>query len=240
LVAADGQIAWTGGRNITEQGFYRQHDLSLTVTGPLVKDYEERFERSWEVQGGQTLPVLKSRAVPHPNALAHVIGTDPPRLELQKALYQALDAARHHVYLENFSLSDPGILHRLAQARHRGADVRVVLTVESTSDAVNHANRVTVNQLLQAGVRVYLYPGMTHVKAMSVDGCWAYTGTGNFDPLSLRRNHEIGLAITEGSVIAELEERLFFSDFGPEWELTEPLPVTVIDHIYQWVAKLAL
>jgi len=39
---------------------------------------------------------------------------------------------------------------------------------------------------------------MTHVKAVAVDGVWAYVGTGNLDPLSLRHNFELGLAISEG------------------------------------------
>ena len=54
---------------------------------------------------------------------------------------------------------------------------------------------MTANRLLRAGVRVYLYPGMTHVKATTVDGLWAYLGTGNFDALSLRHNRELGLAV---------------------------------------------
>ena len=74
---------------------------------------------------------------------------------------------------------------------------------------------------------------MTHVKATAVDGVWLYTGTGNFDNLSLRHNRELGLAISGGPAIDELEERLFWADFCDEWELTEPLPVTPIDRLYE-------
>jgi len=68
---------------------------------------------------------------------------------------------------------------------------------------------------------------------MAVDGVWVYTGTANFDNLSLRHNRELGLAISAGPAIEELEERLFHADFRDEWELTEPLPVTPLDRLYE-------
>src|SRR5262249_58279342 len=52
LVLIDGRLAWTGGRNFDWSAFFRIHDLSLTVEGPLVAELQERFERSWRRQGG--------------------------------------------------------------------------------------------------------------------------------------------------------------------------------------------
>jgi phosphatidylserine/phosphatidylglycerophosphate/cardiolipin synthase-like enzyme len=71
----------------------------------------------------------------------------------------------------------------------------VVLTLGARPDAINRANRMTANRLLHAGVRLYTYAGMTHMKVAPVDGYWAYLGTGNFDPLSLRHHNELGLTI---------------------------------------------
>ncbi len=73
---------------------------------------------------------------------------------------------------------------------------------------------------------------------MSVDGRWAYLGTGNFDALSLRHNRELGLAVAGGSVLVALEEHLFLPDFRPEWELTEPLPLTPADYVSEALASL--
>jgi phosphatidylserine/phosphatidylglycerophosphate/cardiolipin synthase-like enzyme len=97
-----------------------------------------------------------------------------------------------------------------------------------------------VGRLLRAGIRVYALPGTTHAKVLSVDGRWAYLGTGNFDNLSLRRNHELGLAIAAGPVIEELERRLFLADFRPEWEITVPPPVNVCDYVCEALANLVL
>ena len=153
-------------------------------------------------------------------------------------IYDAVEHSRHHVYVENPYFADNHLLYLLAGARQRGADVRVVLTVQSDSVLYDRSNKVMANRLLAAGCRVYLYPGMTHVKALAVDGAWAYTGTGNFDNLSLRHNRELGVAISDGPFIGELEERLFQADFNPEWELTAPLELTPSDYFYEFIASI--
>ena len=240
LVLVDGRVAWTGGRNFTRKAFFGQHDLSFTLEGPLVDELVGLFEQFWEDQGGA--PALGGKgpraeladALP-PNAWARVLETAPLHHGIQRALYAAVDTASRYVYLENFTCCDGRLMYKLAKARRRGADVRVVLTLSAHPDVINRTNRVTINRLLHAGVRIYLYPDMTHVKAAAVDGRWAYVGTGNFDPLSFRHNRELGLAIADGPAIAELEERLFRADFRPEWEQTTPLPLTVGD----WLCELA-
>jgi cardiolipin synthase len=83
---------------------------------------------------------------------------------------------------------------------------------------------VMANRLLRGGARVYLYPAMTHVKAMSVDGTWAYIGTGNFDELSLRNNREVGLTVRGPEVVGQIEENLFRRDIAASEELHALLP----------------
>jgi cardiolipin synthase len=173
-----------------------------------------------------------------PNALARLVGTSPTCSALADCVYSAVDQACHHVYVENPYVTDNRLINKLAAARQRGADVRVVLTVEGNNPFINRANRVNANRLHKAGIRVYLHPGMIHVKAATVDGCWAYLGTGNFDPLSLRHNRELGLAVSAGPIIAELEEKLFEPDFDPTWELKEPLPLSAGDRVCELLASV--
>ncbi len=238
LVVADGRLAWSGGRNFTGRSFGEYHDLSYTVAGPLAAEMAAVFEEFWRAQGGAAAGPLPEPPAPQANASARLVRTRPVSRQLAEVLYRAVDRGRHHVYLENPYFSDPQLLTKLARARRRGADVRVVLSVHTDREAINGSNKVTANRLLAAGVRVYLYPGMTHVKAAAVDGRWAYVGTGNFDSLSLRHDRELGLALGAGSAIGELEERLFLPDFRPDWELTAPLPLTGADYLYEAVASL--
>jgi cardiolipin synthase A/B len=238
LVIADGRVAWDGGRNFVDSAFFHDHDLSYTLAGPLAAAMAEQFDGSWEFQGGTsgTAPKAVPTDTPTPNALARLVRTRPTDHSLARMLYDAVERSRHHVYVENPYFGDNHLLYLLAGARHRGSDVRVVLTLQSDSTVYDHANKVTANRLLAAGCRVYLYPGMTHVKALAVDGVWAYTGTGNFDNLSLRHNRELGVAVSDGPFIPEFEARLFEADFCPEWELTAPLDVTPLDYVYELIA----
>src|SRR5262249_22219670 len=162
-------------------------DLSYVLHGPLVADMSDCFEKSWEEAGGQPArPLAPGPALEGANAWALVVGTARCSRELSRTIYQAIDHAWHHVYLENPYLTDSLCLCRLVRARRRGADARVILAENSQSGVIDAAAKVTTNRLLQAGIRVYTYPGTTHVKAASVDSRWGYLGTGNFDSLSLR------------------------------------------------------
>jgi cardiolipin synthase len=262
LVLVDGCVAWTGGRNFSASAFFKHHDLSFTLTGPLVGELQDRFDAFWQEQGGQEdrgsremepdpIPCRPCASIRDPrsairdprsavNAYARLLAAGPGHHELAHGLYQAIDRACHHVYVENVYFSDSPLVYRLARARRRGVDVRAVVTFSTSNGYINRANRVVANRLLRAGVRVYVYPTMTHVKAAAVDGQWAYLGTGNFDPLSLRHNRELGLAVGGGALVTEVETRLFLEDFRPEWELKEPLRLTPSDYACEFLASLVL
>jgi cardiolipin synthase len=243
LVVADGTRAWTGGRNFRVEAFSKQQDVSFLLSGPLAADLSRDFERFWKEQGGKPIRERPRTADPlgptEPcTDRARIVGTGPLRHDLADSVFLAIDAARHHVYLENPYLCDSRLLLRLVNARRRGVDVRVVLTLDTTPAITSRANRVTANYLLRGGVRVYLYAGTTHVKAMSVDGLWAYVGTGNFDPLSLRHDYELGVALGGGPAVLHIEEEVLAPDFRPEWELKEALPLTAHDWLSEIVACL--
>jgi phosphatidylserine/phosphatidylglycerophosphate/cardiolipin synthase-like enzyme len=240
LVVVDGQAAWTGGRNFRKEEFAQEHDLSFILTGPLADDLAEEFERFWQEQGGQAVVgcAANNRQLTTDNCSARVVATGPLRHDLADVIFAAIDHAKHHIYVENPYLSDSRLLLRLVRARRRGVDVRVVLPLDTSPAIIGRANRVTANYLLRAGVRVYLYDGKTHVKALSVDGAWAYAGTGNFDPLSLRHDYELGVALSAGPAVHEIEEGLLVPDLRPEWELKGPLPLTVHDCLSEIIASL--
>jgi cardiolipin synthase len=259
LVLIDGRLVWTGGRNFTSPAFFEHHDLSFVFGGPLVCRLQQHFNEYWQRQDGPATPpaprgcetprgtvtqagheAVVEHALPQPNTWARMLYSEPGCRQISAAVYRAVDLAKHRIYVENVYLTDSRLVYKLAQARRRGVDVRVVLTVHSTTEMINRSNRVVANRLLASGVRVYLYPGMTHVKAITVDGCWAYIGTGNLDALSLRHNRELGLSVSGCALLAQLEERLFLPDLRPQWELRECLKVGIADYFAEFVASVCL
>jgi len=242
LVLIDGQAAWAGGRNFTQPGFFVRHDMSLTMQGPLVAQWQAMFEAYWREQGGkpQCLPPQTSETPVAANAAARLVETAPTHHSLRDALYHAIDSSCRFIYLENPYLTDNGVIVKLARARRRGVDVRILFTIQSDTASINHTNKVTANRLLAAGVRVYLYPGRIHTKSALIDGCWGYVGSGNFDLLSLHRNHELGVVFGPSPILDELSRLLFQPDFNPDWELHAPLALTAADYAYEMLAAFFL
>jgi cardiolipin synthase len=91
---------------------------------------------------------------------------------------------------------------------------------------------VSANQLIENGIRVYMYPGMSHVKAAVFDG-WATFGTANYDRLSFRVNKEINIATSHPPAVEGLVEQIFRPDFAASIELTEPAPNKWSDRIVE-------
>jgi cardiolipin synthase len=154
-----------------------------------------------------------------------MVRTDVGHRSLKEAVYGAVDQAKHHIYLENCYLSDEVLVNKLIDARKRGVDVRAVLTMRGDVRLMNKFAAIMGNRLLRGGARVYLYPAMTHVKAMSVDGTLAYIGTGNFDDLSLRNNREVALTVRGPELIRQIDESLFLRDMADSEELRALLPM---------------
>jgi cardiolipin synthase len=153
-----------------------------------------------------------------------MVRTDIGHRSLKEAVYGAVDAARHHIYIENCYFSDEILVNKLAAASRRGVDVRAVLTMRGDVKLMNKLSSITANHLHRAGAKVYLHPAMTHVKAMSVDGTLAYIGTGNFDDLSLRNNREVGLTVRGPELIRQIDQGLLLRDMAASQELRTLLP----------------
>jgi phosphatidylserine/phosphatidylglycerophosphate/cardiolipin synthase-like enzyme len=89
--------------------------------------------------------------------------------------------------------------------------------------------------MLRNGIRVYIYPGMSHLKAAIYDG-WACLGSANMDNLSLRMNREMNLATSHPPAVDELFARVFAPDMDRAVELTEPLPSNWSDYLAELLA----
>ena len=127
------------------------------------------------------------------------------------------------------------MLYELAKARRRGVDVRVILADHGNHGLLNRSNAVATNVLLRNGIRVYHYPGMSHLKAAVYDG-WACVGSANFDKLSLQVNKELNLATSDPETVDELLLRVFARDFERSEELDAPVPVDWTNYLAEFAS----
>lgn len=243
----DGVYAWLGGMNLGREYRFDWHDAMVEVQGPAVRDLEDTFRRSWAHAGplGDASYAVASLRPPR-RAKQPPAGTDttlvrflPTRTAwkpFSTAVLGAIRQARNHVYVQHPYLFDKRVLTALVGARRRGVDVRVVLPRVNDFKAGERSNLVTANYLLKHDVRVYFYPGMTHVKALLVDG-WACLGSANLNHLSLRLCQEQNVATSDPAFASRVEEELFAEDFARSYELTEPLSVGWVDFLTDLVLE---
>lgn len=242
----DEQIAFSGGMNIGREYRFVWHDLMMELRGPVVDELSNEFNKAWAHAGpmgdaGYALQRLK----PNPNNAEdlgfplRVLHTRPGIAEIFLAQREAIRTAQKYIYIENAYLTDDAMLYELAKARRRGVDVRVILPLVGNHGPINKSNALAANAMLEHGIRVWLYPGMSHVKAAVFDG-WACLGSANWDKLSFRTNKELNIATSHPEYVEKLFERIFDPDFEKSIELTEPFPERWSDHLAEIVADYVL
>lgn len=230
-IVLDGRRAFVGGMNIDRRNRYQWHDMMAEVEGPIVNRLEADFDTQWAASGpgGDLARFLTMTAPrPHPEYPAteddvdlRPIYTAPGNAQMLLALREAIRSARQYIYIENPYVTDDQVIAELVRARQRGVDVRLILPSRLDLPLMTSANLVAASDLLSNGVRVYVYPGMTHLKAALIDG-WALFGSANLDKLSLRVNLETNLASSDPAVADALLTRLFEPDFARSEELDRP------------------
>jgi cardiolipin synthase len=234
----DGRQAFLGGMNIGRQYRYEWHDMMVALTGPVVGRLEKDYREAWAHAGplgdfAYGWVSLFQPAVPRKNKMPDGIDIRPLRTatfkaEIYHAQLEAINRAKSYIYIENAYFDDNAILRALIQARRRGVDVRVVFPAENDSGIMQTSDEMNGNALLENGARVYVYPGMTHVKAAIYDG-WACLGSANFNKMSLRVGQELDVAFSDPATVDRLKKDLFETDFKRSRELTQPVPLNWFD-----------
>ena len=234
----DGRQAYLGGMNIGRQYRYEWHDMMVGLTGPVVGRLEKGYRKAWAHAGplgdfAYAWAMLFPPPAPDKNKMPDSIDIRPLRTatfqaDIYHAQLAAINRARSYIYIENAYFDDNSILRALIQARRRGVDVRVVFPADNDSGIMQTSDEVTGNQLIENGARVYVYPGMTHVKAAIYDG-WACLGSANFNKMSLRVGQELDVAFSDPATVDRLKHDLFETDFKRARELTRPVPLNWFD-----------
>jgi cardiolipin synthase len=238
----DHEIAFVGGMNIGREYRYDWHDLMMEIQGPVVDDIDREFQLAWAHAGPLgDLGYLIAQASPRKDEAAHeasplrVLLTGPGNYEIYNAQLKAIRRAQRFIYIQNAYFTDDSLLRELVMARRRGVDVRVIIPMETDHGPINRSNVLAANLMLKHGIRVFIYPGFSHVKAAIYDG-WVCVGSANFDRLSLRINRELNIASSAPEVADQLLERLFEPDFRGSPELLEPIPDRWVDHLVEIIS----
>ena len=240
-IVVDREVAYVGGMNIGREYRFDWHDLMLKLKGPVVDDIAREFDVAWSHAGplgdlGYVIEQFRPRQRNDSEAgyPLRLLLSSPGNYEIFKAQLEAIRRARRYIYVQNAYFTDDRLLRELVLARRRGVDVRVIMPMETDHGPITRSNVLAANLMLEHGIRVYIFPGFSHVKAAIYDG-WVCAGSANFDRLSLRINRELNIASSHPAIAQQFIERLFEPDFLASPELTQPIPQRWVDHLVEIV-----
>lgn len=215
LMVVDGSLVITGGINISKvytSGHISQdenpsaavlktwRDTDVQVEGPVVPEFQEMFIANWSGHGGA--PLKFSDYFPAPANQGHeivrVLGSVPQEFStIYVTLISAIRNAESNVYITDaYFAPDSQMLDALEGAARRGVDVRLLLPRHPNEYLIGPAARSNFSELLDAGVKIYLWQGkMLHAKTATIDGVWSTVGSSNLDWWSIARNDEINTVV---------------------------------------------
>jgi phosphatidylserine/phosphatidylglycerophosphate/cardiolipin synthase-like enzyme len=120
-----------------------------------------------------------------------------------------INSAKKELDIYNEEMEDSVITDALMDAAKRGVAVNIVMTYQS-------AAKLAFGQLKNAGVQLHLFHGekfYIHAKMILADGTEAFLGSENFSYTSLNKNRELGIFLSDPSIINSLSKT-----FSLDWQ----------------------
>ncbi|NHN31956.1 cardiolipin synthase [Paenibacillus agricola] len=243
IVVIDGHTGYLGGLNIGDEyrggnpklGFWR--DTHLELIGDAVGRLQAVFARDWMfVSGQQVSEGLSENKADSPDGINRLgsppqhgkpvqiisSGPDARQATILQMYFGAITCAQERIYIMTpYFIPDPSLRMALKTAAISGLEVIILFPLLSDSQAVHYASISYFEELMEAGVRFYVYQkGFMHAKVLIIDNMFASVGSANVDIRSFYSNFEINALLFDKEAVERLVDD-FNNDLqdSEEWEL---------------------
>lgn len=229
IIVVDGQTGFVGGINISDRyinnegqlnGYWR--DTHLRIDGPGVHYLQYLFLCDWNFCANEQLqpekmffPYLYNPGSGNTGKIVQIAASGPDS-DTPTILFSLLHAI--HLASEEILITTPyfipgeSILDALIVAALGGVSVKLLVPGTSDSVIVNTAAFSYYDELLRAGVEIFLYrKGFVHAKTLVADRKLAVVGTANMDYRSFDLNFEVNAIVYDEEVSRELAA-IFYED----------------------------
>lgn len=174
--------------NLTPKYYPTGRDFGIIDTNPKDVDaIETTFDADWNKT--EIRPQYGDDLVWSPNA--------------QNDLITLIRDAKKSLIIYNEEMADPKITEALVASAESGVDVRIVMTMAGNW-------REAFVKLRNAGVKIRTYSGSRslyiHAKMIIADEAYGFVGSQNFSANSLLKNRELGIFLTDTTILAQLKE----------------------------------
>lgn len=220
IAVIDGLTGFVGGTNICDdhsrkaRGGLARYDTDVSLVGEVVHGLQHTFFENWLFAREETIADADyDRYFPRGergDRIVQIIPSGPDLVDRSIFLFllAAIGAARRRIWLTSpYFVPDETLQSALCIAAVRGVDVQIIVPKESDWRLVDAAGASTHDELLRAGVKLFLFgPPLLHAKTAVFDDELGIVGTANLDDRSLKLNFEIAAAFYGGPTVAELAE----------------------------------
>ncbi|MFD2238105.1 phospholipase D-like domain-containing protein [Aureimonas populi] len=252
ILVVDGAVAFAGGMNIRE-GFTREfageafsRDTHFRLTGPAVSELFQVAAQDWRFASGLALEGEAWRAALPPTApfgapvFVRTVPSGPDAMveTSHRMLMGAFSVAQRSIRIMSpYFLPDRELISALTTAARRGVEVDIVVPANNNLFLVDRAMLAQFDQVLKNYCRIWRRPGaFDHSKLLCVDGVWAFIGSSNLDPRSLRLNFEIDMEVLDAQFAGDIDQRIAEAIEGAEAVTLEglrarPFPIRLMDRL---------
>jgi phosphatidylserine/phosphatidylglycerophosphate/cardiolipin synthase-like enzyme len=188
MVIVDERILHVYGFNFTRLDIEKSRSFGVvTKNRKLVAAAMKLFEADFERQ-------------PYTNGAERLVVSPENARDRLSAF---IKSARRRLWVYDPKVTDDAMLKHLTNRARHGVDIRIMGKVDP--------------KWLKEGLKIEKYPGKRlHIRAMMRDGNRAFVGSQSMRKLELDKRREIGVIITDESVVREMEEV-----FKDDWRQTD-------------------
>jgi len=225
IIVIDGKTAFTGGINVSDKyvnnktGKLFWRDTHIRIDGPGVFYLQYLFLTDWNFCSGKTLvPEQPHFLIPSTKKDDRFLqvaasGPDSDQPSVLFSLLQAIYLAKKEILITTpYFIPGDSILEALRIAALSGLSVKLLVPGICDSKLVNAASKSYYEDLLCAGVDIYMYQkGFVHAKTLVADGNLSIIGTANMDYRSFELNFEVNVLVYDREFSEKLRT-VFFKD----------------------------
>lgn len=195
MVKVDSRIAWVGGACFAD--YMRDwRDLQFRISGNMAQSIPfgwEQFSKVGQMEEQQDF---------------HYVIATPNSKPIYAELRQKILNAKHEILLATPYFIPPWRLESALQsAVARGVSVKIIMSVKTDVPMAVRVAQSYFPRLIRKGLQIYVFESeVFHAKYMVVDGKWATLGSTNIDYLSLFRNREANLVMTDQKLVGMVRQ----------------------------------
>ena len=203
IAVIDGTCAYLGGMNIGDEyaniskkkkTLFR--DTHIRIFGEASEYVSRCFAMDWEFSTGEQVRVKNLAGMfdmgeKLPMQIV-ASGPDSKNEEIKCGMIKMINGAKKYVYIQTpYFIPDQAFLTALEIAQKSGVDVRIMIPGIPDRKYVYHTTMSYIGEVLECGIKVYLYPGFIHSKTVTADDKIVTIGSANTDIRSFKLLFEI-------------------------------------------------